>query len=1359
MTQTPSIQGTRYEAQTKADLEQAVSSMTREFNLWDLSSELTEHWRHFPTITPAIRQYLSRLPCPAQAEDLVALIAIDMEFRYQFNFGEQGQSKPPLILHVEDYLSLIDLHGPDLALRLIDEEGYWRKRYGDLVVVSEYARRFPELCLTSIQNVLEPYSGQPGPLIDDCDWECRLDEGGMGVVHLYWHRAYKKRIALKIAKNEDGALKSALVSEATKLLELSHPNLVKIFEFYPNAIHPFYTMEYIEGRRFPCDNFCEGSLDAFAQLVEVLQYLHSRRIFHCDIKPNNLMVDQNGRVVLLDLGVSVQANTDNVCDPTVPMLCGSIPFLPPERLQQKAFTAASDWYSLGILLFKSLTGKLPFSARSIEESLQEKQNPPRPRAFSADIPQYLDELCSRLLCPVPSERPTADELLAVLRPQAKKLRQEKCWIGRQDALDTLRRAFHDSREDRSLRGPVIVTVSGESGIGKTSTVERFLSDVERCKSTIVLRGKCYASGVIGSYDAFNALLRALVHKMIERWGSDPQRLRSYLPPDIAALSALDSTSRTEELLRLANLNSVDKTCLPTDPTAMRIQAHAAFRDVLRMLSRDFRLVLFVDDLQWAGADSAELMRNVFLKEQSPNCLLIMGYRSAEPSIPCLTTLQQSGMRPEALRNIELLPHCTNEMRLFFQSQFVSSNSGESILESLVECAQGNPLRAELIAKQISLLVGKEIPSTANLIDLQLSQLDRPQSGIIETLALCARPLSIGMLTRLCELGLERDCIIRWLGSQALVKWTTDGRIELFHDSIREASMAKLSSNESALRSLSRKLALRLIEENDCLHYDLAAELLEKAGETNCAAEFHQRAAETAAETMKFEKAAEHQRRSIELAKCQGAELGLQLTKEAEYLASAGKLYASASQYLVAANCLTADAKLDAECQAALRFLTGGYVEPGLAALKAVFQSNRLQFPTVLSSKFALYWQIPAVSITRRSLKPRACVTKRNQRILNALWAAVSGLSVVDPLIASSIRLRYLGRAFRAGDSVHAIRSLVTYVGFVGARGGRCAEPKLDQLLDEVRTLATTHSAEIGEFYAQGVSHLATGIAAHLQSKWEIASAECEMASRILEGVRDATWEVNTAQSFSMWALLYQGKVSCLFELQPNRYALAAARKDLFAQLNFGSRISAWMKMAIDEIDVAQQTLAEDSEMLPKDGFFIQHHNCLLAQSQLHLYNGCVAQAWKMMQSAWPSYSRCNLHHIEQVRLDFWTSFTQTALAQYAASGQPALLRQLQHGLRKLRRESNPWAQAHLQAMTGGLLALDGKKHEACQCFDQAQLSFQSLSMELHSLTSAFCRRLLRQEQPVSEEQAIHQLGFCDPRKAMRTLIPIDKLYR
>lgn len=448
--------------------------------LEDVLDEFDALWRQSKQI-PSLGRFLDTIALPDEQRlaALLELIAIDMEYRWraadsttpsfqaetsQLANGDDTASEllgsQPLI---EDYAKhLPEAVGREaVPIELIAEEFRIRHRWGDCPTTSEYAQRFGEStalleALDAVRLELEfdgaersQGSKDSRKLNTQCSRMCgddetlpeltrlsryrilkRLGQGGMGEVYLAEDTQLDRQVALKtphLAERKN--LRERFVNEAKATAMLQHPGICPVFDAGEIDGQPFLTMAFIEGptlREFWMQESCitvSETLTLFVRIARAMQAAHDAGIVHRDLKPSNVMLNTVGAPVVMDFGLA--------CRESIPQeeritqtgdTFGSPAYMSPEQVEGPVGEVgpASDIYSLGVMLFEALTGRLPFrgTVSSILVKIARDQ-PPTPSDFSVEVDPEIENLCLQMLAKDPAKRPVSmtavAERLTVLR--------------------------------------------------------------------------------------------------------------------------------------------------------------------------------------------------------------------------------------------------------------------------------------------------------------------------------------------------------------------------------------------------------------------------------------------------------------------------------------------------------------------------------------------------------------------------------------------------------------------------------------------------------------------------------------------------------------------------------------------------------------------------------------------------------------------------------------------------------------------------------------------------------------------------------------------------------------------------------
>jgi hypothetical protein len=263
-----------------------------------------------------------------------------------------------------------------------------------------------------------------------------LGSGGMGEVFLARDRVLGRDVALKVLRKQyagDGEFAERFKREARSAASLSHPNIVQVYDRGETGDGASYiAMEYVPGGTLKEKISHEGPLAApeaaaiGAQVAEALGAAHDRGMVHRDIKPQNVLLTKRGDAKVADFGIA-RAGSSVTISKTGSVM-GTAGYMSPEQALGEPATPKSDLYSLGVVLYEALTGKLPFTADNpIAVSMKHVTEPLRPpREIDPTIPEGMNALVTKLMAKDPEDRyasadELSDELLRVsrgLRPAA-----------------------------------------------------------------------------------------------------------------------------------------------------------------------------------------------------------------------------------------------------------------------------------------------------------------------------------------------------------------------------------------------------------------------------------------------------------------------------------------------------------------------------------------------------------------------------------------------------------------------------------------------------------------------------------------------------------------------------------------------------------------------------------------------------------------------------------------------------------------------------------------------------------------------------------------------------------------------------
>jgi len=252
----------------------------------------------------------------------------------------------------------------------------------------------------------------------------RLGSGGMAEVYCAQDLQLGRKVALKILYRrfaEDGEFVERFRREASSAAGLQHQHVVAVYDRGEYDGTYYIAMEYLEGRSLktivqqeaPLDP--DRAIDLIIQVLRAARFAHRRGIIHRDLKPHNVIVDADGRAKVTDFGIARAGASDMTQTGSI---MGTAQYLSPEQAQGHAVSAASDIYSIGIMLYELLTGRVPFEGESaVTIALKQvNERPAPPSAYNPAVTPELEEAVMRALEKDPAHRyPDADAFIAALQ--------------------------------------------------------------------------------------------------------------------------------------------------------------------------------------------------------------------------------------------------------------------------------------------------------------------------------------------------------------------------------------------------------------------------------------------------------------------------------------------------------------------------------------------------------------------------------------------------------------------------------------------------------------------------------------------------------------------------------------------------------------------------------------------------------------------------------------------------------------------------------------------------------------------------------------------------------------------------------
>ena len=1160
-----------------------------------------------------------------------------------------------------------------------------------------------------------------------------LGAGTFGIVFKAFDKERNSVVALKKLLHYEPALLTRFKREFRSLVDLVHPNLVQLYELFGENDRWYFTMEFVDGLDFLAyvrpgrlNTDWDRLRSALSQLATGVEALHSSERLHRDLKPSNVLVTPEGRVVILDFGLVRELATPMIEQSM--RLAGSPAYMAPEQAAGKPIGEAADWYAVGVMLYKAITGELPFGG-SVDETLERKQKEDAPRAsvLNPDVPKDLDEVCGQLLERNPEAREAGvrfllDQGQRFVKNPADRSREE--FVGRERELQLLKERFAAlSSGNRQM-----VLLEGQSGIGKTSLVSHFLSNLKYERAdAVVLRGRCRESEVV-PYKALDPIADELVRHLKSLRQAEA---RALLPRQPELLRRLFPVFGQLEILQ----DAVEKVRVDLDEHQMRRRAFEALSELFGRMSDQGPVVIAIDDLQWGDLDSIAFLTELVLPANAPAVMLLLSFRTEEaktsPPLLALRDLRNRLRDANSWVEIEIRGLSEEEGRdLLTLLQKETLVVDRQQMDDILREAKGSPLLMSELLRYAA--TDREEGGAARPVggNVLLSEMIRHRAGtlsptarkLLEALSVAGEPLSKSTLYLAVKVTDDDPAREMWrLVNEHLVRVTggMQGKLEPFHDEVRKASLSWLS--EEDLRRWHSHLAEILQAEDEpdpqrlLRHY-------RGAGNLPAALKAALAGAQTAEKALAFEQAAHFYSEAIRTGQVDGAMTSELLRKRAEALANAGRGHDAAQCYQQAAEkAQNANDVIELRRQAAEQLMRAGQLDEGIDLFNQLLRSAGIHVPATRLESLVRMLAIRAY-IRRRGLawreRSEAEVPAATLRKMDLLWSGAMALVSTDTIFGSYLQALHMLEALRAGEPFRLAFSFGFAAIYESMGGTREYEHgrKLTSLTVEL-------AERLNNPYLTAMTELSWVGLDFLSGRVEDGMLHCQKAAAGLEKTnRKATaWELGTFNMALIWFLGWGGRIRELSEKVPKLLEDGRARGDVYAEVStLCSGTAHLVELAVDEPDRAIAGMTNALKKWRETAFDLPHFQGVLACMECHLYAGRWAEARQLILEKWPAIRKSLFTRKSQMqRATLYYARGRTALTEWLGKKDSRVLRrETEHYAKKLKDTGSPWGLAMGKILLAGILAGQRKKAESARLLEQAEEILRQQSLRLMAATVA-----------------------------------------
>ncbi len=633
--------------------------------------------------------------------------------------------------------------------------------------------------------------------------DAELGRGGMGVVYRAHDALLDRNVAVKVLSDAKLGTegRARLLREAQAAAQLNHPNIVSVHDAGENEGVPFIVMELVEGESLHDwrPQTLDETLSIARQVCAALEHAHAHGIVHRDLKPENITLPPlppsplqgegpGVRVKLMDFGLA-RTVASRLTEEGA--LVGSVFYLAPEQALGEEIDGRADLYSLGVVLYELVAGRLPFTSEDPLAVISQHLHAPvvPPSTHNAAIPPALDALIVQLLSKRPDDRPasaaevqqaldvigmavarsvppqavgTAVELLSQ-HPEVQLLSQLEPsqpspldrlargrLVGRERELAQAKAFWQQTVSAPGAQAEYVLLVSGEPGVGKTRFV-RELTTLAEVTGGAALIGECYAEG---------GAPYAPLAQIIDLTGL--QDLSGLTPLVLADLLTLAPALR-------ARFPDVPPNP-PLDPHAEQLRLFESVVALFAALAARAPVVLIVDDVHWADGGTLTLLRHLArrARQLKLRLLIVLTYREVElDEARALNDVLRDLNRERLETRLKLARLDKEQTRDMLVALFQEDITPE-FLDGIYRETEGNPFFVEEVCKAL-IEDGKlyreggrwrrpgmeaiSVPQSVRVaIQARVGKLPEPAQDALRLAAIIGREFEFEVLQQVGELG-------------------------------------------------------------------------------------------------------------------------------------------------------------------------------------------------------------------------------------------------------------------------------------------------------------------------------------------------------------------------------------------------------------------------------------------------------------------------------------------------------------------------------------------------------------------------------------------------------------------------------
>ena len=465
--------------------------------------------------------------------------------------------------------------------------------------------------------------------------------------------------------------------------------------------------------------------------------LHAAGRIHRDLKPSNVLVTRSGRVVVLDFGLVAEIDRDYTAGTHQQHVAGSAAYMSPEQAVGQPLSASSDWYAVGVMLYESLTGVLPYQGHVYDILSRKQRTDPRPPSTLVDgVPADLDQLTMDLLKRDPAARPSGRDVVARLsRPPASVQVGVARFVGREKELREVSSLW---RRVKEAGRPAILRVEGPPGIGRTRFMREVVKRVRQRGGT-PLKARCYPWERI-PLRAIDGLIDNLT-RLLQR--APPQVLRELALEPLQHLAAMFPTLERVETLDIVPAASIEAGGL------------AQLADLMAWLTSRYPMLVALDDAHHADEASVLALRRVLEHDGMGSLLVVLTHPTGVRGH--LDRLEEEPWAGPFSTTLHLPPLSTSDA-LHIVTELLDQEVDDPLVQSVASAAQGHP--STLVRRSQEQLA--HAPTADALTEAVAAAIDGLTDGprrLLDMFAIAEAPMTLALALRAADLATDSRAML------------------------------------------------------------------------------------------------------------------------------------------------------------------------------------------------------------------------------------------------------------------------------------------------------------------------------------------------------------------------------------------------------------------------------------------------------------------------------------------------------------------------------------------------------------------------------------------------------------------------